>query len=177
LSEITLNTIKLARRLIAVYSTLATLSTHSESLTGFNHTLHSLDEKQNNIYDAIHSILTGPARDLILAPQLFFPAFRSIVCNHTLQTKCAVLYTCLPQLAALSFQEIQHIGSRLIEDKKAAVLAERSANAVEKQDVQGHDFLGLLVKSKIAADMPENMRTTDSEILSRECRPPCMSFV
>ena len=43
---------------------------------------------------------------------------------------------------------------------------------VEKQDVQGHDLLSLLVKSNIAADMPENMRMTDSEILSRE-RSPC----
>jgi hypothetical protein len=39
---------------------------------------------------------------------------------------------------------------------------------VEKQDVQGHDLLSLLVKSNIATDIPENMRMSDSEILSRE---------
>ena len=32
----------------------------------------------------------------------------------------------------------------------------------------GYDLLSLLIKSNIAADMPENMRMSDSEILSRE---------
>jgi hypothetical protein len=44
---------------------------------------------------------------------------------------------------------------------------------VEKQDVQGHDLLSLLIKSNIAADMPEDMRMTDSEILSRGRFPSC----
>jgi hypothetical protein len=39
---------------------------------------------------------------------------------------------------------------------------------VEKQDVQGNDLLSLLVKSAIAADIPESMRLSDSAILSRE---------
>ena len=32
----------------------------------------------------------------------------------------------------------------------------------------GHDLLSLLIKANIAADMPENMRMSNSEILSRE---------
>ena len=39
---------------------------------------------------------------------------------------------------------------------------------VERQDVGGHDLLGLLIKANIAADMPENMRMSDSGVLSRE---------
>jgi hypothetical protein len=39
---------------------------------------------------------------------------------------------------------------------------------VEKQDVQGHDLLSLLVKSNIATDIPESMRMSDLEILSRD---------
>jgi cytochrome P450 len=100
---------------------------------------------------------------------------------HTLQTKLAVhLYITQPtarsRIVDRAAQEIDRIGSQLIEDRKAAVLAERSTNescVVEKQDVQGHDLLSLLIKSNIAADMPENMRMTDSEILSRERFPPC----
>jgi cytochrome P450 len=101
---------------------------------------------------------------------------------QTLQTKHAVhrdLYipqpTARARIVDRAVQEIHRIGSRLIEDRKAAVLAERSTNesgVVEKQDVQGHDLLSLLVKSNIAADMPENMRMSDSEILSRERFPP-----
>lgn len=64
-----------------------------------------------------------------------------------------------------------HTGSQLIQDKKTAVLAECDANgsgAVERQDISGHDLLSLLIKSNIAADMPESMRMSDTEILSRE---------
>ena len=39
---------------------------------------------------------------------------------------------------------------------------------IERQDVGGHDLLSLLIKSNIAADIPESMRMSDSEILSRE---------
>jgi len=54
---------------------------------------------------------------------------------------------------------------------KTAVLAERNvggSGAIGKQDVQGHDLLSLLIKSNIASDVPESMRMSDSEILSRE---------
>jgi hypothetical protein len=55
------------------------------------------------------------------------------------------------------------------------VLAELNSDGsgvVEKQDVQGHDLLSLLIKSNIASDMPESMRMSESEILARKCRPP-----
>ena len=67
---------------------------------------------------------------------------------------------------------IRRIGSQLIQDKKAAVLAGLSsdgAGVVEKHDVQGQDLLSLLIKSNIASDMPSDMRMSDSEILSRKC--------
>ena len=40
--------------------------------------------------------------------------------------------------------------------------------------MKGNDLLSLLVKSAIAADIPESMRMSDFEILSRECS--CSSF-
>lgn len=42
------------------------------------------------------------------------------------------------------------------------------SGTVGKQDVGGHDLLSLLIKSNIASDIPESMRMSDSEILSRE---------
>jgi hypothetical protein len=74
---------------------------------------------------------------------------------------------------------VRRVGSRLIEERKAAVLDERSAsgsNVVEKQNVQGNDLLSLLVKSNIAADIPETMRMSDFEILSRECSYSSFKF-
>jgi hypothetical protein len=60
------------------------------------------------------------------------------------------------------------------------VLAECDANgsgAVGRQDVGGHDLLSLLIKSNIAADMPESMRMSDSEILSRKRFFPFLNIV
>jgi hypothetical protein len=74
---------------------------------------------------------------------------------------------------------VRQVGSRVIEERKAAVLAERSASGsslVEKQDVQGNDLLSLLVKSNIAADIPESMRLSDFEILSRKCSCSLIKF-
>ncbi|KAH9973189.1 cytochrome P450 [Lactifluus volemus] len=93
----------------------------------------------------------------IYTAQILFPILRSIPTPRYRASERA-------------FEEIRLVGSRLIEERKAAVLAERSASGssvVEKQDVQGSDLLSLLVKSAIAADIPESMRLSDSAILSQ----------
>jgi len=51
------------------------------------------------------------------------------------------------------------------------------SSAVERLDVAGHDLLSLLTKSNIAADMPESMRMSYSEILSRENIIPFLNAV
>jgi len=69
-----------------------------------------------------------------------------------------------------AINEIQHTGSQLIQDRKTDVHAEcdvHGSGAVGRQDVGGHDLLSLLIKANIAADMPESMRMSDSEILSQ----------
>lgn len=66
-----------------------------------------------------------------------------------------------------SLAVINRIGKKLIGEKKAAVLSERSNGMVEKEDIQGHDLLSLLIRSNLAADMPESMRMTDDEILAQ----------
>jgi hypothetical protein len=38
---------------------------------------------------------------------------------------------------------------------------------VDKDAITGHDLLSLLIKSNLATGIPENMRMTDSEIVSR----------
>jgi cytochrome P450 len=129
-------------------------------LAGFDYTfnsLHSPDEKQNELYEAIRSIFTTKSVELMFILQLYFPLFRPIPTarsrrlNHELEV-------------------IQRIGSQLFREKKAAVLAELNSDGsgvVEKQDVQGHDLLSLLIKSNIASDMPESMRMSESEILAQ----------
>jgi len=132
-------------------------------LTGFNYTfdsLHSQDEKQNDLYGAIRTIVMFGEPRLLFVLKLFFPIFRSIPTRRS-------------RALDRAFDKVRRIGSELIQNKKIAVLAERNTDGsgssvpVGKQDVQGHDLLSLLIKSNIAADMPESMRMGDSEILSQ----------
>ena len=55
-------------------------------------------------------------------------------------------------------------------------LSSDSAGIMEKHDVQGHDLLSLLIKSKIASNMPASMRMSDSEILSHKHPCPTPSY-
>ncbi|KAI9443950.1 cytochrome P450 [Lactarius indigo] len=129
-------------------------------LAGFDYAFNSLrspDEKQNDLYESIRSMFTLKVGDFVFVFQLFFPLFRSIP-------------TARSRALNRSLEVIRRIGSQLIQDKKAAVLAELNPGAsgvVEKHDVQGHDLLSLLIKSNIASDMPESMRMSDEEILSQ----------
>ncbi|KAF8267241.1 cytochrome P450 [Lactarius quietus] len=129
-------------------------------LAGFDYNFNSLrspDESQNELYESIRSILTAKAGEFMFILQLFFPLFRPIPTERS-------------RVLDRALGVIGRIGSQLIQDKKAAVLAEHSsdgAGVVEKHDVQGHDLLSLLIKSNIASDMPASMRMSDSEILSQ----------
>jgi cytochrome P450 len=132
-------------------------------LAGFNYSFDSLrssteEKTSNDTYRAIRSVLSRVGLpDPLFALQLFFPMFRLIPTRRS-------------RLLGRAFKEIQHTGSQLIQDKKAAVRAECDVNGsgpVERQDVGGHDLLSLLIKANIAADMPESMRMSDSEILSQ----------
>ncbi|KAI0302842.1 cytochrome P450 [Multifurca ochricompacta] len=156
LNKVTLDIIGLA----GIVTVVDMLISHSELRIGFDYnfdSLHSSEEKQNELYEAIRSILTLNSRNIFFVFQLFFPVFRLIP---------------TPRSRALdrAFEVVQRIGSRLIKDKKAVVLTESNTDGsgvVEKQDVRGHDLLSLLIKSNIASDMPESMRMSDSEILSQ----------
>ncbi|KAH9005440.1 cytochrome P450 [Lactarius hatsudake] len=135
------------------------LITYSVPQTGFDYAFNSLyspDEKQNELYESIRSMITIKVEFMFLL-QLFFPLFRPIP-------------TARSRALNRSLEVIRRIGSQLIQDKKAAVLAELSSDAsgvVEKRDVQGHDLLSLLIKSNIASDIPESKRMSDEEILSQ----------
>jgi len=129
-------------------------------LTGFHYTfdsLHSPDEGQDALSEALRNILSVSMNKVVFALQLFFPIFRNIPTRRS-------------RVLSREFEKVRSIGSELIENMKTAVLAERNvggSGAIGKQDVQGHDLLSLLIKSNIASDIPESMRMSDSEILSQ----------
>jgi hypothetical protein len=155
---------------------------HVESCVGFDYSfdsLHSPDENQDELNGAIRTILKVAApRAIFTAIQIFLPIFRRIVSIPVLfferqvnMNRVTLQPTRRSRVLDRSLKTVQHIGSELIQNKKNEILAECDADgsrAVEKQNVRGHDLLSLLIKSNIASDMPESMRMSDSEILSRE---------
>ena len=184
LNRVTLDIIGLAGNLLS----LSIASTaHSESHVGFNYAFDSLhppaeekeEEKTNDIYWAIRSVLAhAVSPSPLFAIQLLFPMFRLIVSillyrkgGELTDSPTFLQPTRRSRLLSRAFKDIQHTGSQLIQDKKTAVRAECDVNGsglVGRQDVGGHDLLSLLIKANMAADMPESMRMSDSEILSRE---------
>ena len=184
LNKVTLDIIGLAGDLLSFqFTSRDVLIARSLPQTGFDYTfnsLHSSDEKQNELYDSIRSMFTAKAGDFLFVLQLFFPFFRILVSIYTFRWKEGHISPPFQPSARTrslnqALEVIQRIGSQLIQDKKAALLAELSSDGsgtVEKQDVQGHDLLSLLIRSNIASDMPESMRMSDSEILGRKCLPP-----
>ena len=68
---------------------------------------------------------------------------------------------------------MHRIGTRLIAEKKAAVLSAHSqkrgdACTIERHEFESKDLLTLLIKSNMAADMPDNQRLSEEDILARE---------
>jgi hypothetical protein len=180
LNKVTLDIIGLAGNSCS----LSSLFAHSESHVGFNYAFDSLhspteEKKTNDIYWAIrssasHALSPGP----LFFIQLLFPMLRHIVniSLYQMEGKLTELSTFLQptrgsRLRNRDFKEIQRTGSQLIRDRKSAIRSECDVNgssAVGRQHVGGHDLLSLLIKANIAADMPESMRMSDTEILARE---------
>ena len=184
LNKVTLDIIGLAGDFLSL---LPALITHSESHVGFNYAFDSLnppaeEKRTKDMYWAIRSVMAlAVLPSPFFAIQLFFPMFRLFVSislylkgleyKRTTESPTILQSTRLSRALSRAFKEIQRAGSQLIQERKAAVRAECDANGsgvVGRQDVGGHDPLSLLIKANIAADMPESMRMSDSEILSRE---------
>ena len=67
---------------------------------------------------------------------------------------------------------MRKIGMQLIAEKKAAILAEQSAEkyaGVERKDrSSARDLLTLLLKANMATDIPDNQRLSDEDFQARE---------
>lgn len=62
---------------------------------------------------------------------------------------------------------ITKVGTRMIQEKKAAVLGDTMGGTIEKEDFAGNDLLTLLIRANLASNMPESMRMSDEEIVSQ----------
>lgn len=66
---------------------------------------------------------------------------------------------------------IRRLGAQLIKAKKADLQREVTKDAESggqgRRSPQGRDMLSLLVKANVAADLPNNPRLSDEDVLSR----------
>lgn len=64
--------------------------------------------------------------------------------------------------------KLREIGMRIINNKKAEIVAQGHGR-VEKdsEEVQGRDFLTVLIRANIAEDLPEAQRLSDDEMLAQ----------
>ena len=64
---------------------------------------------------------------------------------------------------------MNRIGKQILQDSKAAILADEGGNGkLNKSSWPGRDLLSLLLRSNMSTDLPPNQRMTDKEVLDRE---------
>ncbi|KIO26749.1 hypothetical protein M407DRAFT_23945 [Tulasnella calospora MUT 4182] len=72
------------------------------------------------------------------------------------------------KVIARSTAVMARVGGRLVQEKRAAVLAELSgADTVEKKSVAGRDLLSVLIKANMATDIKDSERMNDAEVIGQ----------
>ncbi|KAG8928188.1 hypothetical protein FRC02_007264 [Tulasnella sp. 418] len=70
---------------------------------------------------------------------------------------------------AAAREVLNRVGTKLINDKRAAVLAEmsHSSGEIERKNIAGKDLLSVLIKSNMATDVKASSRMDDVEVLAQ----------
>ncbi|OCH90693.1 cytochrome P450 [Obba rivulosa] len=126
---------------------------------GFNYDFDALNpEKKNELAEAFNTIFSTTEGGFSLWPlfQYLFPPLRLI------QTERGRRFS-----QAMSV--MRRIGMQLVREKKAAVIesAASEKSGVERKDLHGRDLLTLLIRANMATDLPESLRLSDEDVLSR----------
>lgn len=62
---------------------------------------------------------------------------------------------------------MQRVGTQLIAERKAHILASIESGNIDKAAIQDRDLLSLLLRANMAQDLPDSQRMTDEEVLSQ----------
>lgn len=69
-------------------------------------------------------------------------------------------------------QTMTRIARKLLEDSRAALMAEKSS-CLAKDFSKGRDILSLLVRANMATDLPSSQRICDDDVLARNYSSFC----
>jgi cytochrome P450 len=120
-------------------------------LAGFDYQFCSLQDESEEVYLAYRQMfgIADKSPQLRGLLQIYFPFIERVLPDEAARTTSRCL------------RVIRGAGRRLVEEKKSAILAEKS-NASE---IQEKDILSLLIKSNLASD--PSKRLTDAELLDQ----------
>ncbi|KIO15695.1 hypothetical protein M407DRAFT_34718 [Tulasnella calospora MUT 4182] len=64
---------------------------------------------------------------------------------------------------------MQRVGRKLLDERRAAILAEATdgADAVDKRSVSGKDIFSVMIKANLANDIKDSERMTDQEVIDQ----------
>ncbi|TCD65211.1 hypothetical protein EIP91_002958 [Steccherinum ochraceum] len=136
---------------------LSRMTLDAIGVAGFNYDFDALaDGKPNELNTAFKTIFSSeiglPVFTILRA---FIPPLRVIPTSRSIKKAAAM-------------KVMRRIGMELIQEKKAAILAEKSrASGVEKKDVRGRDILSLLIKANMSTDIPESQKLSDEDVLAQ----------
>lgn len=71
------------------------------------------------------------------------------------------------KLVDKSRKKMDEVCMRIVQEKKAAILAEMGGEKIDKHNVAGHDVISLLLRANLAADVEPSMRLSDEEVLAQ----------
>ncbi|KAI8972447.1 cytochrome P450 [Trametes punicea] len=128
-------------------------------LAGFNYDFDSLNPngKPNELNEAFREVFAAFGNfNILLLLKSLFPVLEYIPDARSRR---------LDKAQAV----IRRIGSQLIQEKKAAIIRERTESkaGVERKDVQGRDLLTILIKANMATDIPDSQRLSDEDVLAQ----------
>ncbi|OJT13786.1 Phylloquinone omega-hydroxylase CYP4F2 [Trametes pubescens] len=137
-------------------------------IAGFNHDFEIMGShrkaKSNELTEACDAVFNLPNRTPVL---LFFNRLIPVFGLYLDETLRRVEH---------SKSVIRRIGARLVKAKKADLQREATKDAESggqgRRSPQGRDMLSLLVKANVAADLPNNPRLSDEDVLSRTSSIP-----
>ncbi|KAA1466940.1 cytochrome P450 [Dentipellis sp. KUC8613] len=144
---------------VDMFDWLGKLSLDIIGLAGFDYAFDSMtapEDQPNELYKAVHTISSG-MYSVIFILSIIFPPARLIPTKRSREL-------------ARAHTVIRRISARIVEEKKAALIASSigdSSKAVEKNSIEGRDLLSQLIKANMAVDIPDDARLNDEELVSQ----------
>ncbi|KZT22892.1 cytochrome P450 [Neolentinus lepideus HHB14362 ss-1] len=156
MSQITESSDQVATKVDAL-SWLGKLTLDVIGMAGFGYDFDALrpKEQSNELRKAFSVMFKGrPGFKLLPFLQAWVPLFRLVPDEQTKTT-------------ARAQAVMKHIGRELLAEKKETARVEMNGERLNRKTMQDMDLLSRLVRANMAADLPENQRMSDEDVVAQ----------